>query len=64
MRTTQTAVWSRRATAFLMGLAIFGLSTLACSGNRRVSAGVGIHRDSSGNWGHSLSVGIHSNGRR
>ena len=35
----------------------------ACSGNARVSTGVGIHRSSSGSWGHSISVGVHSHGR-
>jgi hypothetical protein len=24
-----------------------------------VSTGLNIHRNSSGNWGHSISVGIH-----
>lgn len=44
---------------------LFLLSTLlfvSCSSSSRVSTGVGFHRTSGGNWGHSISVGIH--GRR
>ena len=47
-------------TGLIMGL----LAIEGCSGNPRVSGGVGIHRSSSGNWGTSLSVGVHSHGRR
>jgi hypothetical protein len=35
-----------------------------CAGNPRVSGAVGIHGSSSGRWGHSISVGVHSHGRR
>jgi hypothetical protein len=40
------------------------VALVACQGNRRVSTGVSIHGSSSGSWGHSISVGIHSHGRR
>ena len=36
----------------------------SCSGNPRVSTGVGIHRSPNGDWGHSISVGIHNHGHR
>ncbi len=52
------------ALALIVGSLLAGAATMGCSGNRRVSVGGGLHRDSSGNWGHSLSVGIHSHGRR
>ena len=64
MRRTRTKQRSRRALAITMGVILFALSTLACSGSRGLSVGGSIHRDSSGRWGHSLSVGIHSHGRR
>jgi hypothetical protein len=47
----------------LMGGAIIALST-SCSGNRNVRVGGSIHRTSGGGWGHSIGVGIQSNGRR
>jgi hypothetical protein len=28
-----------------------------------VSTGIGIHRSPNGDWGHSISVGIHNHGR-
>ncbi len=40
------------------------LSVLGCSGNRNLSVGGSVHMTSGGGWGHSLSVGVHSNGRR
>jgi len=36
----------------------------SCSGNPIVSTGVGIHRSPNGDWGHSISVGVHNHGRR
>ena len=48
---------------FAVGLVTVLVGT-ACSGNGRVSVGGSVHRGSGGNWGHSLSVGVHSNGRR
>ena len=45
-------------------LVLTGLVLEGCSGNPSVSGGVGIHRSSSGNWGTSLSVGVHSHSRR
>ena len=52
-----------RLTAVLL-LGIAALATLGCSSNRRVSVGGSVGFSSSGSWGHSLSVGIHSHGRR
>ena len=46
------------------GFAVVFLALESCSGNPRVSTGVGIHRSSSGNWGHSISIGVHSHGGR
>ena len=51
------------ALALLVGSLLAGVATLACSGNRRMSVGGAFHVDSSGRWGHSISVGIHSHGR-
>ena len=50
-------------------LTIAGITALvlvleSCSGNPSVSTGVGIHRSANGDWGHSISVGIHNHGRR
>jgi len=42
-------------------LAILALE--ACSGNPNVSTGIGIHRSPSGDWGTSLSIGVHGHGR-
>lgn len=57
--------WRRSlALALLVGSLLAGAATLACSGNRRVSVGGAFHVDSSGRWGHSISVGVQSHGRR
>jgi hypothetical protein len=55
-----------KAQTVLAALALAGLCGVlqGCAGNRRVSGGIGIHGSSSGGWGHSLSVGVHSHGRR
>lgn len=39
-------------------------SLAGCSGNTSVSTGIGIHRSPSGDWGHSISVGIHNHSLR
>lgn len=56
----------RGARALLAALALAGLCCVleGCTGQRRVSGAVGIHGSSSGGWGHSISVGVHSHGRR
>ena len=58
---------TRRSRLWVLSLlgatALWSLTALGCAGNPRVSVGGGIHR-SGGSWGHSLSVGIHSSGRR
>ena len=55
----------RPATLLLLAASLaLGLSSVACSGNRNVSVGGSIHRTSGGGWGHSIGIGIHSNGRR
>ena len=55
-----------KARMVLAALALAGLCCVlqGCAGNRRVSGGIGIHGSSSGRWGHSISVGVHSHGRR
>ncbi len=53
-----------RAWLALVVVLIAGMATLACSGNRRVSVGGSMYMSSSGSWGHSISVGIQSHGRR
>ena len=57
---------TRTAFSLLAFFLLIAASSLfqACSGNSVVSTGVGIHRNSNGDWGHSISVGIHSHGRR
>ena len=47
----------------LVGGMFLTLASLACS-NPNLSVGGSIHRTSGGSWGHSISVGVHSNGRR
>jgi hypothetical protein len=47
----------------LVGGMLLTVASMACS-NANVSVGGSIHRSSGGNWGHSISVGVHSNGRR
>lgn len=47
--------------AWILLLSILALA--ACSGNPNVSTGIGIHRSPSGDWGTSLSIGVHSHGR-
>jgi hypothetical protein len=47
-----------------LALAGFCCVLQGCAGHRRVSGAVGIHGSSSGGWGHSISVGVHSHGRR
>ena len=54
MKTTWKPGWRSLAALALLA-AILGS---ACS-NSHVSTGLNIHRNSSGNWGHSISVGIH-----
>ncbi len=49
--------------ALLLGGMFLTLASMACS-NANVSVGGSIHRTSGGSWGHSISVGVHSNGRR
>ena len=44
-------------------LVLLSLALDGCSGNANVSTGVGIYRSSSGNWGTSLSIGVHSHSR-
>jgi len=44
-------------------IVLTGLALDGCSGNPNVSTGVNIHRSPSGDWGTSLSVGVHSHGR-
>ena len=39
------------------------LALEGCSGNPSVSTGINLHRSPSGDWGTSLSVGVHSHGR-
>ena len=48
---------------FAVGLATALVGT-ACSGNAGLSVGGSVHRGSGGNWGPSLSVGVHNTGRR
>ena len=45
------------------GVCVLLLVLEACSGNSNISTGVGLHRSSSGDWGSSISFGIHSHGR-
>ncbi len=50
-------------------LAISGIVALVlllegCSASTGISTSVGIHRSSSGQWGHSINVGIHNHGHR
>ena len=50
-------------------LAVLALASLClvlegCAGRRRISGSFGIHGSSAGGWGHSISVGVHSHGRR
>jgi len=46
----------------LIGIAGLLMALEACSGNVGVSTGIGIHRSSNGDWGHSISVGVHTHG--
>lgn len=48
----------------MIGVAVLILFLESCSGNATLSTGVGIHRSPSGNWGHSISIGVHSHGGR
>ena len=58
-------IWRQSlALALLVGSLLAVAATMGCSGNRSVRVGAGLHRDSSGNWGHSISVGVQSHGRR
>ena len=47
----------------LLGIAALMMFVASCSGNARVSGGVGLSRTSGGDWGSSISIGIHSHGR-
>lgn len=49
--------------ALLLAGSFLTVASMACS-NANLSVGGSIHRTSGGNWGHSISVGVHSNGRR
>ena len=51
------------ALTLLLAAAIVAFST-SCSGNRNVRVGGSVHRTSGGGWGHSIGVGVQSNGRR
>jgi hypothetical protein len=53
-------------TRILAALALVGVCCLleGCAGQRRVGGSVGIHGSRSGGWGNSISVGVHSHGRR
>ena len=55
-----------KAQMVLAALALVGIFGVleGCAGRSRVSGAVGIHGSSSGRWGHSISVGVHSHGRR
>jgi hypothetical protein len=55
-----------KARTVLVALAMVGMFGVleGCAGRSRVSGAVGIHGSRSGGWGHSLSVGVHSHGRR
>ena len=56
----------RRLTRQLLMLAGMFAALLvlgACSGNPSVSTGIGIHRSSNGDWGHSINIGIHGHSR-
>ena len=48
----------------IVAIAVLIVVLEGCSGNPSVSTGIGIHRSSNGDWGHSISVGIHSHGRQ
>jgi len=62
---TRRSTWSRGSGfALLAGFLLLGLASLGCSGNRRVSVGGSVAFGSGGAWGHGISVGIHSHGRR
>ena len=52
----------RIATHLLTIAGIVGLFLVleSCSGNPSVSTGVGLHRSPNGDWGHSISVGVHT----
>jgi len=62
MKATRARRWW--ALSLLAASALLSVATLACSGNPNVSVGGSVHRSSGGRWGHSISVGVHSNGRR
>ena len=53
----------RKHVTSLLGIAALMMLLASCSGNASLSGGVGLHRSSSGNWGSSISIGIHSHGR-
>lgn len=55
--------FARRRLMFAWIVLLF-VALESCSGNPSVSTNVGIHRSPSGDWGHSLSIGIHSHGGR
>ena len=53
----------RRHVTSLLGIAALMMLLASCSGNTGMSGGVGLSRSSSGDWGSSISFGIHSHGR-
>lgn len=46
----------------IAGIVVLVLAVEGCSGNPGISTSVGIHRSPSGDWGHSINVGIHNHG--
>ena len=48
----------------ISGIVALVLLLEGCSANTGISTSVGIHRSPSGQWGHSINVGIHNHGHR